>query len=253
MTQRLQDMVCVVTGAARGIGRAIAERCAADGARIACLDVGDARLQAAIDEMCTTGIEARGYATDVGCRDAVQAAFERIEQDFGAPIGVLVNNAVWARFQPLADIDVKTLDHMLAVGLQGLIWTLQAAAPQMQRRGSGSVVNVCSTNALRGMPNSIAYAAMKAGVLGLTRSAAIELSPQRIRVNAVVPGMVATHAVKANFSEATLAARVGAIPMSRFAEPSEIASVVAFLASEESSYIQGAEIVIDGGWSVSAI
>ena len=252
MVAKLQGTVCVVTGAARGIGRAIAERCASEGGRVACLDVSEARLPAAVEEMRAQGFDAQGYVADVGRRDDVHVAFGKIERDFGAPIGVLVNNAVWARFQPLAEIDPGTLDRMFAVGLQGLIWTMQAAAPQMQRRGSGSIINLCSTNAVRGMPNSIAYAALKAGVLGLTRSAAIELSPWRIRVNAILPGMVGTPASLAQFDAPTLEARVGAIPMSRFGEPAEIAAAATFLASEDSSYIQGAEIVVDGGWTVAA-
>jgi NAD(P)-dependent dehydrogenase (short-subunit alcohol dehydrogenase family) len=249
MTSRLSNVVCVVTGAARGIGRAIAERCAVEGARVACIDVSEARLTTAIEDMRGHDLDARGFVADIGNREAVHDVFDRIEREFAAPIGALVNNAVWARFQPLMEIDPQTLDRMFAVGLQGSIWTMQAAVPQMQRRGGGAVVNLCSTNGIRGMANSIGYAAMKAAVLGLTRSAAVELSAHRIRVNAVVPGMVATEACKAQFDSPTLAARLGSIPLQRFAEPVEIASVVAFLASDDSSYIQGADIVIDGGWS----
>src|SRR5213083_2473816 len=130
------------------------------------------------------GIEARAYAADVGRRDAVAAAFEAVERDFGAPVGVLVNNAVWARFQPLAEVDEESVGRMFDVGLKGLIWTTQAAVPQMKRRGGGAIVNLGSTSALQAMPNAIAYAAMKAGVLGLTRAAAVELNADNIRVNA---------------------------------------------------------------------
>jgi NAD(P)-dependent dehydrogenase (short-subunit alcohol dehydrogenase family) len=225
VAQRLAGTVCVVTGAARGIGAAIVERFAAEGGRIACMDVGAGRLETAVAAWVARGIEARGYAADVGRRDAVATAFDAIERDFGAPVGVLVNNAVWARFQPLAEADEETVGRMFDVGLKGLIWTLQAAVPQMKRRGGGAVVNLSSTSALQGMPNAIAYAAMKAGVLGLTRAAAVELSPHRIRVNAIVPGMVGT--------------------------PASIAQFDAFLASEDSRYVQGAEVVADGGWTIA--
>ena len=249
---RMAGRVCVVTGAARGIGLAIATRFAAEGGRIACVDVSARRLEPAVAGVVASGAEARGYAVDVGRRSDVQGLFERIESDFGAPVAVLVNNAVWARFQPLAEIDGETVERMFAVGLEGLIWTLQAAAPQMQRRGGGAVINLCSTSALQAMPNSIAYAALKAGVLGLTRAAAVELSPQRIRVNCIVPGMIGTPSSVAQFDAATIKARHAQMPLGRFGEPEEIASVAAFLASADSSYIQGAALVADGGWTIAA-
>jgi NAD(P)-dependent dehydrogenase (short-subunit alcohol dehydrogenase family) len=251
VAQRLAGNVCVVTGAARGIGLAIAERFAAEGGRIACFDVGAARLETAVAGLVERGIEARGYVADVGRRDAVAEAFDAVERDFGAPVGVLVNNAVWARFQPLEDVDEESVGRMFDVGLKGLIWTTQAAAPQMRRRGGGAIVNLSSTSALQALTHSMAYAAMKAGVLGLTRASAVELSPHGIRVNAIVPGMVGTPASVGKFDEATVAARLAAMPLGRFGEPQEIASVAAFLASDDSRYVQGAEIVADGGWTIA--
>lgn len=250
--RRLADTVCVVTGAARGIGLAIVERFAAEGGRIACMDVGATRLQETVAGLVERGIEARGYAADVSRREAVAAAFEAVERDFTAPVGVLVNNAVWARFQPLADVDEEAASRMLDVGLKGLIWTTQAAVPQMKRRGAGAIINLSSTSALQAMTHSMVYAAMKAGVLGLTRAAAVELSPHRIRVNAIVPGMIGTPASIAQFDDATVAARLSAMPLGRFGEPQEIAAVAAFLASDDSRYVQGAEIVADGGWTIAA-
>jgi len=249
---RLRDVVCAVTGAARGIGLAIARRLATEGGLVACLDVSARRLDPAVAELAAQGLAVRGYAADVGSRTAMADTLAAVERDFGAPIGVLVNNAVWARFQSLADIDEATVDQTLEVGLKALLWTLQAAVPQMQRRGSGSVINVSSTSALRGMSDSMVYAAMKAGVLGLTQAAAIELSPHRIRVNAIVPGMIGTPASKAQFDVATLAARQARMPLGRFGEPEDIAAAVAFLASDDSLYVQGTQLVVDGGWTVAA-
>ena len=253
MNGRIAGKVCVVTGAARGIGLAIATRLAADGGRIACVDRSAERLEPAVAGLVATGAEARGYVVDVGRRNEVHGLFDRVEAEFGASATVLVNNAVWARFQPLAEIDEQTVDRMFAVGLEALIWTTQAATPQMRRAGGGAIVNLCSTSALQAVAHSITYAALKAGVLGLTRAAAIDLSADRIRVNAVVPGMIGTPASVGMFDEATIAARRSRMPLGRFGEPEEIAAVVAFLVSDESSYVQGAALVADGGWTVSAI
>jgi 3-oxoacyl-[acyl-carrier protein] reductase len=252
VSARLKDRLCVVTGAARGIGLAIAERLGEEGGRLACLDVSARRLEPTVDELKGQGLDARGYAVDVGDRSAVQDAFARIESDFGSPIATLINNAVWARFEPLNKIDVETADRMSAVGVHGLIWTIQAAAPQMERRGGGSIVNLASVAAFHPAKHSIAYSAVKAGVVGLTRAAAMELSPKRIRVNAIAPGMIGTPASIAQFDEATIATRQAEMPLGRFGEPEEIAALAAFLASDEASYVQGAIVTADGGWTVAA-
>lgn len=252
MDRRLHGVVCVVTGAARGIGLAIAERLAGEGGRVACLDVSARRLEPAVAGLAARGLDVRGYAADVGSREGVARTLAEVERDFDAPVGVLVNNAVFARFQPLDQIDEETVDRMLAVGLKALLWTLQAAVPQMKRRGGGSVINLSSTSALQSLTDSMVYAAMKAGVLGLTRAAAVELSPHGIRVNSVVPGMVGTPASLAQFDPATLASRQAAMPLGRFGDPADIAAAVAFLASDDSRYVQGTQLVVDGGWTVAA-
>ena len=171
------------------------------------------------------GLEARAYGVDVGKREDVHALFARIESDFAAPVAVLVNNAVWARFEPLAQIEPETVDRMFAVGVHGLIWTTQAAAPQMERRGGGSIVNLSSVSAFNPAKDSIAYSALKAGVVGLSRASAIELSARKIRVNVIAPGMIGTPASIAQFDEATIATRQAEMPAGRFGEPEEIAAL----------------------------
>lgn len=250
--QRLKDTVCVVTGAARGIGWAIAERLGREGGRIAVWDVSERRLGPALEELQGRGIEVRSFVCDVGRREAVAEGMAQVELAFGASVGVLVNNAVWARFGPLAGIDDETAEKTLAAGLKALMWTMQAALPQMRRRGGGSVVNLSSTSALHPVTDSIVYAAMKAGVLGLTRAAAVELARDRIRVNSVIPGMVGTPASKAQFDAPTLAAREAAMPLGRFGRPEDIAAAVAFLASDDAAYVHGAELMVDGGWTVGS-
>ncbi|MBR1286002.1 SDR family oxidoreductase [Bradyrhizobium sp. AUGA SZCCT0177] len=252
MNSRLQDRVCVVTGAARGIGLAIAERFGQEGGRIACVDVSARRLEPAVEGLKSKGFDAKPYEVDVGKRDDVHALFARIESEFAAPVAVLVNNAVFARFEPLAQIEVETVDRMFAVGVHGLIWTTQAAAPQMERRGGGSIVNLSSVSAFNPAKDSIAYSALKAGVVGLSRASAIELSAKKIRVNVIAPGMIGTPASIAQFDEATIATRQAEMPAGRFGEPEEIAALAAFLASDDASYIQGAVITADGGWTIPA-
>ncbi len=252
MNARLKDRVCVVTGAARGIGLAIAERFGREGGRLASVDVSARRLEPAVEGLKAKGLEARGYAVDVGRREDVQAMFAQIEAEFAAPVAALVNNAVWARFQPLAELDVETAERMFAVGVQGLFWTMQAAAPQMERRGGGSIVNLSSVSAYHPAKHSVAYSAVKAGVVGLSRAAAVELSPKKVRVNVICPGMIGTPASIAQFDEATIETRQAEMPLGRFGEPDEIASLATFLASDDASYVQGAVIVADGGWTVPA-
>lgn len=248
--RRFDGRVCVVSGAARGIGRAIAERLAREGGRVAAWDVSERRLEPVVAELRAAGLEVHGFCCDVADRAAVAAAMASVQARFGAPVSVLVNNAVWVRFGPLAELDEETVERTLAVGLKALLWTLQAALPQMRRHGGGAVVNLSSTAAYHATTEAVVYAAMKAGVLGLTRAAAVELAPLRIRVNAVLPGMVGTPASKAQYDSATLAEREAAMPAGRFGDPEDIAAAVAFLASDDGAYVQGAELVVDGGWTV---
>jgi NAD(P)-dependent dehydrogenase (short-subunit alcohol dehydrogenase family) len=250
IARRLESRVAVVTGAARGIGRAIAERFAAEGARVACLDVSAKRIEAAAGEMRAAGFDVHPYAVDVGRRDDVHAVMQRIETDLGSPVSILVNNAVYARYQPIEEIDEATIDQMFAVGLKGIVWTTQAAVAQMKRHGSGSIINLSSAAAVLAMVNSAAYCALKAGVAGLTRASAVELARHGIRVNAIAPGMIATPASIGFFDQATLEARQHAQPLGRFGQPEEMAGVAAFLASSDSSYVTGAMLMADGGITI---
>lgn len=253
MTARIQPLtghVAVVTGAARGIGRAVAERLARDGARVACLDISPHRIEAAGRELRGAGLDVHAYVVDVGNRDAVRAVMQRIEADLGAPVSILVNNAVWIRYQSIEETDEETVDRILAVGFKGILWTTQAAAEQMKRRGGGTVINISSAAAVLAMENGTVYCALKAAVSSYTRAAAAELGRHGIRVNAVAPGIVATPASLAQFDQAAQDHKSRVTPLGRFGQPEEIACVVAFLAAPESSYMTGAMVMADGGLTI---
>jgi NAD(P)-dependent dehydrogenase (short-subunit alcohol dehydrogenase family) len=253
MSGRLNGRVAVVTGAARGIGRAIAERFLAEGAKVAFADISSRRVSETINEIGLGAARARGYAVDVSQRAKVFEAFEQVASDFGAPISILVNNAAWIRYQPAAEIDEETLDRMLGVGLKGLFWTMQAAMPQMLQNGSGSIINICSTAAIRATEHSLSYCAVKGGVASLTRAAAIDFGRQGLRVNAIAPAMVLTPGVMERFDDAAAQRRIDTTPLGRLARPEEIASVAAFLASDDSSFINGELVTADGGRTNAAL
>jgi len=253
VTSRLAGQIAVVTGAARGIGRAVAERLAREGARVAVLDVSPHRTAQAGVEMRAAGLDAHPYVVDVGQRDAVHATLQRVEAELGGPVSVLVNNAVWIRYQSIEDTDEASVDRILAVGLKGIIWATQAAAAQMKRRGGGSIINLSSIAGLNAsMPNGAVYSALKAAVAAYTRGAAVELGPHGIRVNAVAPGIVATPASLAHFDAAAQASKTAVTPLRRFGQPEEMAAVIAFLAAPESSYVTGSMLVADGGLSITS-
>ncbi len=249
---RLAGRTAIVTGAAGGIGRAIAERLGRDGARVAVFDISEARTAQAADELCALGLEAAAHVVDVSRRDAVHAAVAAVEAAWG-PVAVLVNNAAWIRYQPPEAIDEETLDRMLAVGVKAMVWTMQAALPGLQRSGHGAVVNLCSTAAIRATADSMAYCAVKGAVAGLTRAAAVDFGRLGVRVNAVAPSFVPTPAALANFGGDALARRVQATPLGRLADAPEIASVVAFLASDDASFVNGELLAADGGRSSASL
>lgn len=253
MNGRLIDKVAVVTGAARGIGRTIGERFLAEGAKVAFLDISSRRVSQTIEELGMGEARARGYAADVSRRSAVLDVFTQIASDFGAPISILVNNAAWIRYEPAAEITEETLDRMFGVGIKGLVWTMQAAVPQMVQSGSGSIINICSTAAIRATEHSLSYCAIKGGVAALTRAAAVDYGKQGVRVNAIAPAMVLTPGVQEKFDAAAAQRRIDTTPLGRLAQPEEIAAVATFLASTDSSFVNGELISADGGRANAAL
>lgn len=248
MSGRLQGKVALVTGAAQGIGRAITELFVAEGAAVGMLDLKPDRAQAAAEEVRSRfpGARVEAYAGNVADRATLASAVAGLDASFGR-LDVLVSNAIWVRYGPMDAITPEMLQRMTGTGFDSVVWGIQCAAPVMARNGGGSIVNIASAAAFLGMANGMVYAGVKAGVLGLTRAAAVELGPQRVRVNAVCPGSIMTEGVRINVDAAMAAKRLARTPLGRLGEPGDVASAALFLASDESSWVTGESLLVDGG------
>jgi 3alpha(or 20beta)-hydroxysteroid dehydrogenase len=237
---RLDGKVAIITGAARGQGAAEARLFAAEGARVVLADVLDDEGKAVAGEIGDTAAYAHLDVTDEGqWSDAVALA----ERTFG-PVTVLVNNAGILLFQAVHKTELGDFDRILRVNVHGVFLGMKAVTPSMEKAGGGSIVNISSTAGLQGLPYLAAYVASKWAVRGLTKSAAIDLGHKGIRVNSVHPGGIDTPMVAGTSADAPFYQR---LPVARMGSADESARAVLFLASDEASYIAGAELAVDGG------
>jgi len=241
----LAGRVAVVTGAARGIGRGIAEALAAEGASMVVADVDAEGAERVAEALAGAGVQALGVPVDVGVEVDARRLAETTLDAFGR-VDVLVNNAGVASSSPLIETTLDEWNRVLAVDLTGVFLCSRAVAPTMIAQGSGVIVNVGSQLGLRGAPNLAAYCAAKAGVHGLTKALARELAPHGIRVNAVAPGPVDTE-ILVDVDAETMAGILAQIPLGRVAQVEEIAPIVALLASEGGTYFTGSVVNVSGG------
>jgi glucose 1-dehydrogenase len=250
----LAGRVAIVTGAAQGIGRACAVRLAKEGAKVAVCDVnadGSAEVARAI---AADGGQATPLRCDVSMAEDVAATLAATLKAYGR-IDVLVNNAGILDDAPFLDLSVEELDRVLGVNLRGAFLMAQAAARQMVAQGppaaggsAGAIVNMSSINEKFGLPDHVAYSISKGGISQLTRAMAVALAPHGIRVNAVGPGTIDTPILAGVIKDSAFRTKVlSRTPLGRFGRPEEIAAVVAWLASDESSYVTGTTVFADGG------
>jgi 3-oxoacyl-[acyl-carrier protein] reductase len=245
----MSGLAAVVTGGANGIGRAIAERLLCEGASVVLADLEAEAVSETASELASLGPVDRVVA-DVARRDDVRAAVERCVKAFGR-LDVMAANAGTADVVPLVEIEDAAWRRMLDVNLTGAFHSVQEAARVMIPQGSGAVVFTASTNSFWVEANTAHYSATKAGIIGLMKTAALDLAPRGIRVNAVSPGVVDTRLASFLIQDPAEGPEfLKRVPLGRYAEPSDVASAVVFLASADAAYITGENLVVDGGITI---
>ena len=245
MTKPLENKIALVTGAARGIGQAIALQLAADGADLALCDVKAEWLEDTIAKVKALGRRAEGYAMDVANGAAVGEAVAKILADFGR-IDVLVNNAGITRDTLLMRMSEEDWDAVLDINLKGAFLVTKAVVKPMMKQRSGAIVNIASVVGIMGNPGQANYTASKAGLIALTKTTAKELGSRNVRVNAVAPGFIRT-AMTDKLAEPVKDAMLKMVPLGRLGEPEDVAKAVAFLASDAAAYVNGQTLAVCGG------
>ena len=245
MSGRLENKIAVVTGGARGIGRAISLRLASEGAKIAIVDIMLDVAEATAKEFTDKGFEAKAYAANVAKPEDADATVKKVIADFGK-IDILVNNAGITKDNLIMRMSEAEWDAVIAVNLKGTFNFTKAAVTPMARQRSGKIVNIASVVGRMGNAGQANYSASKAGVIALTKSTAKEFGSRNIQVNAVAPGFIETE-MTAKLPQSVRDTFMMVIPAKRPGKPEDVANVVFFLCSSDADYVTGQVINIDGG------
>lgn len=241
----LEGQTAVITGAAQGIGKVIAEVLSQNGARVVLCDVNEEQLAKTAQEITDNGGQAEGYKVDVSSLNDVQEFANKVLDKYGS-VDILVNNAGITRDNLILRMTEAEWDSVISINLKGTFNFCHAFSRSMIKNRSGKIVNIASIIGLIGNYGQVNYAASKAGVIALTKSIAKELGGRGVRVNAVAPGFIQTHMTE-KLSEEIKQQMLQLIPLKTFGKPEDVAKTVLFLASDLSSYITGQVLVVDGG------
>lgn len=255
MKKELDDKVALITGAGSGIGRAIAVLFSKEGAKVAVVDINEEDGRETVGLIKKEGGDALFIRGDVSGAASVKKAVENVVEKYGK-LHVLVNNAGIECTGSVTELSEESWDRVISINLKGTFLCSKYCAPRIAQSGGGTIINVASVLGLIGSKGEAAYCASKGGIISLTRAMALDFAGEGIRVNCICPGSVLTPTFKrvmtANGAyESSFAKNLEKIPLRRVAEPNEIAHAALYLASNESSYMTGSALVIDGGWSMS--
>jgi 3-oxoacyl-[acyl-carrier protein] reductase len=252
MNASLEGRAAFISGAGHGIGRATALEMARLGATVGVNDLKPEFVEDTAAEIRRIGGKVVAVPGDVSTRDGMREAVLRFAREAGR-LDVMVNNAAWVRYQPLAEITPEVMDRMVEIGFKSVIWGIQAAAEAMDPERGGSIVNVASIAAFKSPARSVVYSGLKAGVLGITRAAAADLGARRIRVNAVAPGAVPTEGTAKHRNAELDARRIARTPLGRLGTVEDIADAICFLAGDGARFINADVLRLDGGASETSL
>ena len=249
---RLIGKVAVVTGAAQGIGRAIATRLAEEGANVTIADIQEDVASKTAADLKSAGLQARALRLDVTSLDSASAAVATIERELGA-VDILVNNAGWDKLEPFVESTPETWERVIAINFRGVLNCCKAVIPGMQARGGGKIISISSDAGRVGSLGEAVYSGCKAGIIAFSKTLARELARNRINVNVVCPGPTETALLRGVMEKQpkVLEAMLRGIPMRRLGLPQDVAGAVAFFASSDADYATGQVISISGGLTMA--